>query len=132
MDFYEELAKTKNKIRWSCGTRYTRNGEPRGGSGRIRGRIRCGPHKDKTVCPIAAVFLFETGKYNDGSLWGDCSKWFIKNYLGPDTCLIVDAADSLDHTAHDTRQKLLAALGFSYVSQDENTPGYLQKTEVQV
>src|SRR6185437_14742335 len=63
MDFFEILAKTKNKIRWTCGQRYTYHGEPRGGSGQIRGRIRCGPFKGKVVCQVTAVYLELTGNY---------------------------------------------------------------------
>lgn len=52
--FYKRLAALKYKVKWVCGKR---------NDSLIQGKIRHGKYKGCTVCPITAVYYFESNKF---------------------------------------------------------------------
>lgn len=109
--FYKRLVALKNKVKWVCGKR---NG------GFIQGKIRHGKYKGCIVCPITAVYYFESNKFCNRDNYEFASKEMdITNFAS-------DIAESADHSIGELyvmydnkkhknineRNRLLTALGF--------------------
>lgn len=102
MNFYETLAKAKNKCRWTCGTKT---------DGRIRGRIRSGPFKGTLISPIQAADWIK----HDQLTLGYVGKF---EFCDVNTSYIIYASNykvgRFNGVAHrDIRNKILVTLGFA-------------------